>query len=104
MTFQLESGAPIFRTVCIRCAAAADFFCHCQHLRWAYLNAPGADKPCRCGVAGRAAKPAVASCRIRRSLPVSAAAKDLEKISGSGANENDSPDFGAPIKEVCTAG
>ena len=33
ITLSLESGAPVCRIVCIRCAAAADFFCHCQHLR-----------------------------------------------------------------------
>ena len=48
MTLQRESGAPFFRTVCIRCAAAADFFCHCQHLCCSRYNAPDAVELCRC--------------------------------------------------------
>ena len=49
-------------------------------------------------------KLAMASCRIRRAVPINAADENLEQISGSGARGKDGPDFGAPRIESCTAG
>ena len=103
MTFQLESGAPFCRIVCIRCAAAAkECFIVSTYavrsaarlVRWSCADAAVADG----GSASRS------TAGTRRVLSVSAAAKDLEKISGSGAKGKDGPDFGAPKIEAGTTG
>ena len=50
---------------------------------------------CRCSECWERGGASHGIAGIRRPPPVSAATKDLEKISGSGARVKDSPDFGA---------